>query len=260
MTPVTGLHHVEMVMGTAVTLDIRDPFVPAGAVTEVVEWLHHVDAIFSPYRDDSPITRLGRGELQRNQLDPQVQGVLDLCEVARVESSGAFDVFKMAAPNGTTLDPSGLVKGWSIQRAAVILESWSAENFTINAGGDIAQRGSPVPDSDQPWRTGIRHPAQADKLACVIAARGTLAIATSATYERGEHIIDPRTGQPATELTSVTVVGPDLTWVDTWATAAFVIGLDALVWIERHDGYGAYAITPDGIVQSTPTFDRLRIS
>lgn len=260
MTVVTGLHHVELVMGMAVTIDVRDPFVPAGAVTEVVEWLHHVDATFSPYKDDSSITRFGRGDLRRDELSAEVRAVLDLCEVARVESAGAFDVFKMPSPNGTTLNPSGLVKGWSVQNAALILESWSAENFTINAGGDIVQRGSPTPGSDQPWRTGIRHPHLAEKLACVVAARGALAIATSATYERGQHIIDPRTGQPATGLTSVTVVGPDLTRVDTWATAAFVIGLDALGWIERHDGYGAYAITPDGITHSTATFDRYRSS
>jgi FAD:protein FMN transferase len=255
MTNGVPLHHVELVMGMAVTIDVRDPYVPGGAVTEVVDWLHHVDAAFSPYRDDSPITQFGRGLIARDDLSPEVRGVLDLCEVARVESAGAFDVFKQRSPNGTNFDPCGLVKGWSVQRAAAILESWSAENFSINAGGDLVLRGSPNPGSDEPWRTGIRHPELADQLACVVSAVGPLAIATSAAYERGHHIIDPRTGSAATGLTSVTVVGPDLTWVDTYATAAFVLGLDSLAWIEAHDGYGAYAITPDGMTHRTPTFN-----
>ena len=54
-------------------------------------------------------------------------------------------MFAVPAPNGTTLDPSGYVKGWAIERAARILEAAGAENFCINAGGDIALRGGPEP-------------------------------------------------------------------------------------------------------------------
>ena len=63
-------------------------------------------------------------------------------------------------------------------------------------------------------------------MAAVVEARGTLAIATSATYERGAHITDPRTGRPAAGLVSSTVVGPDLTFADAYATSLFVMGLD----------------------------------
>jgi thiamine biosynthesis lipoprotein ApbE len=46
--------------------------------------------------------------------------------------------------------------------------------------------------------------------------------------------------------------------VDTYATTVFVLGLDSLLWVENHPGYGAYAITPDGMTYSTPTFDQYR--
>jgi FAD:protein FMN transferase len=251
-----GLHHVEMVMGMAVSIDVRDPHVPAGALAEVVEWLHYVDETFSPYKESSLITRFGRGELTRDAFTDDIREVLDLCEFVRVDTAGAFDIGRVPAPNGTNVDPCGLVKGWSIERAAAILESWSATDFCINAGGDIALRGEPSPG--RPWRVGIRHPELADKLATVVVAAGPLAIATSATYERGQHIIDPRTGQPATSLASVTVVGPDLTMADAYATAVFVMGLDGVRWLAEHDGYGAFAVTPDGVAHSTSVFDRYR--
>jgi FAD:protein FMN transferase len=251
-----GLHHVEMVMGMAVSIDVRDPHLPAGAIAEVVDWLHHVDATFSPYKDASPITKFGRGEITRGELSDEIREVLDLCEAVRVDTAGAFDIARVPAPNGTNFDPSGLVKGWSIERSASILESWSATDFCINAGGDIVVRGEPSPG--RPWRIGIRHPDLADKLATVVVGAGPLAIATSATYERGQHIIDPRSGQPATSVASVTVVGPDLTLADAYATAVFVLGIDGVRWLAEHDGYGAFAVTPDGMAHSTSIFDQYR--
>lgn len=251
-----GTHHVEFVMGMAVSIDIRDPDTAGAAVADVVTWLHHVDATFSTYIDDSVISRLGRGELDIADAPDEVREVLRLCEQIRVDTDGAFDVFEVPAPNGTTLDPSGLVKGWSIERAATILERWGCSNLCINAGGDIALRGRPSPD--EPWQIGIRHPDDAQALATVLTASGPLAVATSATYERGAHIIDPRTRQPTTDLASVTVVGLDLTVADAYATALFVMGLDGLDWIASHPDYNAYMITHDAQTMWTPGFERYR--
>ena len=92
-----------------------------------------------------------------------------------------------------------------------------------------------------------------DRVAAVLAVTD-LAVATSATYERGAHIIDPRTGEPTTGLASVTVVGPDLALADAFATAAFVMGLDALDWIDGQPDYGLYLITHDGTTHWTRRF------
>jgi thiamine biosynthesis lipoprotein len=238
------LHHVEHVMGMAVSIDIREPAPAAGALFDVLQWLHHVDATFSTYRDDSEITRFGRGELRIDELSRDTEEILLRCIELTDVTGGAFDAFAVPAPNGTNLDPSGLVKGWSIERAAAILEAAGAMNFCINAGGDICLRGEAAPN--EVWQVGIRHPDDANQLALVLGARGPLGIATSATYERGAHIIDPRVGTPTTSLASATIIGPDLGVADAYATAAFVMGLEAIEWIDTQPGYHAYLITHDG--------------
>jgi len=256
--PAARLHHVELVMGTAVSFDIRDSVAERGGLDTAIAWLHHVDQTFSPYIPDSPISRLGRGELTLDDVDDEITGVLLACEQLRADTDGAFDAFAVPAPNGTMLDPSGYVKGWSIERAATILEAAGHTDFTINAGGDVAVRGHAAPDT--PWAIGVRHPDDRSQLAMVLDIIGPAAVATSATYERGAHIVDPRTGQPTTDLASVTVVGPDLTKVDAYATAIFVMGLRGLHWLGKHPGYDAMAITHDDRVHLTPGFDGWRRS
>ncbi len=243
-------------MGMAVSIDVRDPDPPLVAIDDVVEWLHHVDATFSTYIDDSPISAIGRGELDVGDASAEVREVLRLCEEVRQVTDGAFDVFAVPAPNGTQFDPSGLVKGWSIERAAETLERFGCSNFCLNAGGDIAVRGHS--SGDEAWRIGIRHPEQDTGFATVVEAQGRLAVATSATYERGAHIIDPHTHQPTTELAGVTVVGPDLTFADAYATSVFVMGLDGLDWIAAVPDYEAYIVTHDAMTYWTPGFARYK--
>lgn len=247
-----GFHHVELVMGTAVSFDVRDGSPDSGALAEAVAWLHHVDRTYSPYIPDSPISRLGRAEITLDDLDDEVQDVLLLCEALHDDSGGVFDAFGIPAPNGTNLDPSGLVKGWSIERAAELIAAHGHQNFCINAGGDVAIRGQAGPG--EPWTVGIRHPDDRESLAMILEVSGTGAVATSATYERGAHIFDPRSGEPTTDLASVTVVGPDLTMVDAYATIVFVMGADGLRWLAQHPGYDGMTITRDDEVISTPGF------
>jgi FAD:protein FMN transferase len=75
-------------------------------MADAVAWLHRVDAVFSPYRADSQISRLGRGELTVGQCDQEVAEVLDLCRAAARTSGGRFS----STPGGR-LDPSGMGLG-----------------------------------------------------------------------------------------------------------------------------------------------------
>jgi thiamine biosynthesis lipoprotein len=190
-------------------------------------------------------------------MPSEVLDVLALCEDLNEDTDGAFDAWAVPAPNGSRLDPSGVVKGWSIERAAELLEAWDARCFCINAGGDVALRGEP--EAGTPWRVGIRHPQVPTAQAAVLQLHGRAAVATSATYERGAHIIDPATREPTADLASVTVVGPDLTFVDAYATAAFVMGVDGLLWLhERHPDHHGFAITHDDQTFATPGLPSLR--
>ena len=77
----------------------------------------------------------------------------------------------------------------------------------------------------------------------------------------GAHIIDPATGAPTADLASVTIVGPDLTYADAYATAVFVMGIDGLNWLaERHPDYAAFLITRDDMALSTSNFADHRLS
>ncbi|MCZ7533037.1 MAG: FAD:protein FMN transferase [Acidimicrobiia bacterium] len=256
-TTSNGTHHVEHVMGTAVSIDIRDPHCSPDAVMDVVGWLHHVDRTFSTYDNATQISALGRGDITLAEATDEVRDVLRMCEVIRTETADAFDAFDIPAPNGTRLDPSGLVKGWAIEQASGILEEHGCENLCINAGGDIAIRGHPL--GMEPWRVGIRHPEMRDAVALVVKVSERCAVATSATYERGPHIIDPRSGDPALNLASVTVIGPNLGIADAYATAIYVMGLGGLEWIEGHAGYDAYAITHHGSTSWSSGFNQYRL-
>ena len=204
---------VEHLMGMPIRVDVRDAARIESAIDDVFAWLRFVDATFSTYRPQSQISRLNRGELARADAHPLVREVLDRCDELRVATGGAFDM-RAALPGA--LDPSGFVKGWAVERAAALLEAAGAHRFLVDAGGDVVLRGGP-------WRVGIRHPHRRDRLAAVLAL-SDCAVATSGAYERGQHIVDPRTGRPAKGALSVTIVGPDLGIADAYATAAFAHG------------------------------------
>ncbi|MFE6060645.1 FAD:protein FMN transferase [Streptomyces sp. NPDC056431] len=212
------MNRVEHVMGLPVSLRIDDAYVPEGAADAVFAWLREVDARFSPFKPRSEVSRLNRGELGTADVSPDLAHVLVLCEQYRRASGGAFDV---RLP-GRGLDPCAVVKGWSVQRAAELLRAAGVRRFCLNAGGDVVVAGGP-------WRVGIRHPEDAGRI-CAVLELTDAAVATSGHYERGAHILDARSGLPATGLLSLTVVAPTLTEADATATAAFALGAEGLAW------------------------------
>ncbi|AOR31470.1 thiamine biosynthesis protein [Streptomyces fodineus] len=224
------MRRVEHVMGFPVSLRIDDEGDFEPAADAVFAWLRQVDVRFSPFRHDSEVSRYGRGELAADELSADLTEVLGLCEQYRAATGGAFDV---RLP-GRNLDPCAVVKGWSVQRAAGVLSAAGARRFCLNAGGDVVVSGGP-------WRVGIRHPEQAGRL-CAVLAVTDAAVATSGRYERGDHILDGRTGRPATGLLSLTVVAPTLTEADGTATAAFALGPDGPAWAAARTGCEVFAV------------------
>ena len=138
-------------MGMAILVDIRDADVDAAPSTLPSTGFASSTRRSARTSTDSDICRLGRGELALADAHPDVAEVLERCEDLRVETGGYFD-----AHAAGQLDPSGFVKGWSVDRAAASLDAPGRENFAIYAGGDIVVRGRPLPD--ERWLVGIRHP------------------------------------------------------------------------------------------------------
>ena len=244
------MKRVEHIMGMPIGIDVRDADVDPGVLDDAFDWFRFVDATFSTYKEDSEISRLNRGELRLADAHPDVREVLERCAELREQTGGYFDV--EAASAGSGIDPSGLVKGWSVDRAAALLEAAGARNYSINAGGDIRLRGGALPVDH--WRVGIRHPLESHSIAAVVES-AQLGIATSGAYARGEHLVDPHTGCPPEGVLSVTVVGPYLATADAFATAAYAMGPRGPYWTARlSGGYAAMTILSDEQVLFTPDF------
>ncbi|MDQ2827063.1 MAG: FAD:protein FMN transferase [Actinomycetota bacterium] len=222
-----------------ISVDVRDPGVDGAAVDRVFDWLRHVDEVFSTYIEGSEISRLGRGELALEACSAEVRDVVELCEWLREATDGYFD----ARADHGWLDPSGVVKGWSVERASALLAEAGSVNHCINAAGDVRVRGEPEPG--RAWQIGLLHPQHPDALTTVVSASDT-AVVTSGTYERGLHVFDPHTFLPADQMASVTVVGPDLTFADAYATAALARGLAAPAWLATLAGHEAYLVDTAG--------------
>ena len=240
-----GVRHAEHVMGTVFSFDVRDPLTPGlrRALRSAVDWLHHVDALFSTYRPESAISRLAREVTSLGDEPEVVSEVLRLCEEAERRTRGCFTL----RPGGR-LDPSGLVKGWAVEEACRILRAGGARNLYVNGGGDLQVKGESAPG--RPWCVGIADPRRPGRIHTTVEGRD-LAVATSGTAERGSHIVDPRTGAPATGLLSATVTGPSLTWADVYATAAMVLGPGATERIEGMAGYDLLTVSRDGVVSGS---------
>jgi thiamine biosynthesis lipoprotein len=235
---------VEHCMGTVFSLDIRGPGCDPAAVDEAIAWLHWVDATFSTYKPDSPVSRIARGELDVAEAPAEVGTVLARCEQLQAETGGYFSAYATG-----DLDPSGLVKGWAIQHVSDLLRAAGSRNHCMNGGGDVHCAGSAA--GGEPWRIGISHPTRPGELAAVVTGTD-IAVATSGTGERGPHIRNPHDRTAPSGLASVTIVGKDLGLTDAYATAAFAMGSQATDWIGTLEGYQGLVIRADGSQWASP--------
>jgi len=234
------IRRVEHVMGMPISLALRGRH--AGDARGEAAWaaalavLRAADRTFSTYRADSVISRMNRGVPV--DTPPEVADVLAIGAAAERSSGGAF-----ALRRDGVLDPSGVVKGWAAERAAVALAALPDTDFCLSAGGDITCRtGDPAA---APWRIGIEDPRDPTRIVAVVPIR-TGAVATSGTAHRGAHIVDARTGRAPGGLASVTVVGRSLTAVDVDATAAFALGADGERWLTTRGHRAAFVVRTDG--------------
>jgi FAD:protein FMN transferase len=245
---VMPLRQVREVMGMPVTILVTEdsPAAPQ-AIDAAFEDFALLDRTFSPFLAGSAISRINRGELQVAESEALVRQALDLSRHYERATGGYFSAWQDGR-----LDPSGLVKGWAIDRACSILDHHGCGSYFVDAGGDAQTRG--VSDSGGPWRVGIRHPVSRGEVVRVILGRD-LAVATSGTYEKGDHVVNPHTGTPARDWLSFTVVGPDILTADVYATAGLAIGEAGLGFVGATPGYEAYAIDRNLVARWTAGFD-----
>ncbi len=130
---------------------------------------------------------------------------------------------------GARIGLGGLIKGYAVDRACLILKQNGFTDFIVNAGGDMFVSGA---KGNREWKVGIRNPRGGrDSVIAAVRVKDH-AIVTSGDYERffirdgvrHHHIIDPRTGRPGNLSMSVTIIANTTAMADGLATAIFILG------------------------------------
>lgn len=224
MGTVVSVHAILAAPNSASRVEKRFAEQTEAAFTE----LRELDHVFSPFRPDSDISRLRDGTLTESAMDARVAEVRAACARAEADTGGRFSAMWRG-----WFDPTGYVKGWAVEGAfdhhlRQLLDSPEVLAIGVNAGGDMQL--ATAPETQWEWRVGIAHPTRPGELLATVELRDG-AVATSGTAERGTHIVDPRTGEPALAALSATVTAPTLSEADVWATAAVVAGIDNLGWV-----------------------------
>lgn len=158
----------------------------------------------------------------------------------------AYDVatHRIRQPGGLALDFSGIAKGHAVDAVADMLVGQGLRHVLVEIGGELVGRGM-RPDGD-PWWVDLENPPDVLCSPLRIALHG-LAVATSGTYRRGHHSIDPRTGFPVRNgLVSVSVIDQSALAADAWATALTVRGLEAGMTLAAERQIAARFVLQDG--------------
>ena len=236
--------------GTVLFIDVASPDIEEvdlhKAINHVRDFSFQVDELFSTYKPESTVSQLRRNEIAIEDTSGEVQDVWRRCAIARDLTDGAFNPWAVAGG----FDPSGLVKGWAADKCAEILLAAGAVHVQVNAAGDLALRGGYFKDGTvSPWSIGVVNPENRQEVVQVFEIFNG-AIATSGTYERGAHILDPHSGLIAIGAKSATVIGPDGGLTDALATALMVEGRDGAVWFSQPEltEYSAWVIDRYGSV------------
>ncbi|HET7724957.1 MAG TPA: FAD:protein FMN transferase, partial [Propionibacteriaceae bacterium] len=212
----------------------------------VVAAFAELEERFSLYREDSEASRIGRDRSRiRTASEPYRDMYWDAVAWLAV-TGGAFTPHR---PDGV-VDLSGIVKARAIEAAGDVLVADGHLDWCLNAGGDVLVSG--LQASGEPWTVGIVDPDDRGRLWTQVETRpGRLAVATSGTQERGEHVWRMAS---STTFTQVTVAAADIETADVLATAILAGGVDTLQLVQRGYDIDVLAQASDGRVWASPVF------
>ena len=232
-----------------ITVEIRNKSADEEAFEMIFAYFRYVDEKFSTYKETSEVMRMNRGEITKDECTEDMKTVLALSEETKKDSNGYFDIMQRGI-----CDPSGLVKGWAINNAAILLDQRGFSDFFIDVGGDIQTRSAE--DTPQYWSIGIKNPLNTEEIIKVVYLKNE-GIATSGTSARGQHIYNPKAeAAPINDIKSITVIGPNVYEADRFATAAFAMGKQGIAFIETLPGLEGYMVQSDGTALLSSGFNK----
>lgn len=229
------MRQVEQIMSMPISIDIIGVNKPA-IFKAAFDQFRQIEQRFSRFLAGSEVSIYNQGG--KHQFSDEFSFVQRACATWHKATDGYFSAYY----NGT-YDPLGYVKGWAIGEVAKSIEATGAGTYFINAGGDILARS----DSDKTWQIGLQHPLNKHAIIAKLAAKN-IAVATSGSYVRGQHIVNPKTKKPAHSLLSVSVYGADIITADVLATALFARDKNDLSWVVEYAGYQAIIVGNDGLI------------
>lgn len=203
----------------------------SAVLRDAVAELRAIDLAYGPNRPESLVSRLRRGEVSPESYPP-LTDLVDRCTAMRAATDGWFDAW--AVPGG--FDPGGLLGGWAVEQAAARLRAGGIHDYAVLTGADLVVRGHAAHGG--PWRVAVHHPTNRRHTPLVLEMTAG-AIGTSGVTGRRGHVVDPHTGEPADQFIAATVVGPDLTVADAYATALYAAGPAGLAWFHSGMDYRA---------------------
>jgi thiamine biosynthesis lipoprotein len=135
----------------------------------------------------------------------------------------------MLRRRGQAINLGGIAKGYAVDAAVRAIRAAGLRDFIVKAGGDLFAAGR---KGDRAWRVGIQDPRAPHGQIIFELGVTDQAFNTSGDYERYvikdgvryHHILDARTGFPARETRSVTLLAPDSFTADALDTAIFAVG------------------------------------
>ncbi|MGL2964626.1 FAD:protein FMN transferase [Flavobacterium sp. RSB2_4_14] len=167
----------------------------------------------------------------------------------------------MLKDEGMKLGMGGIGQGYIADKIKVLLKSKGCVAGLVNVSGDISTWGK-QPNGEQ-WKVGIKNPMNKNKIFATFPLEDT-AVETSGSYEkyvtfngkRYSHIIDTRTGYPATGLISVSIFAKTTELADALATGVFVMGKDTgMDFVNQLPGIGCIMVDEDGKVSTSKNID-----
>lgn len=155
-------------------------------------------------------------------------------------------------------------KGYAADKGRNLMQQMGVKAGIVNASGDMAVWSDDIPQKK--WRIGINNPFKNNDITEVVTLCNG-AITTSGDYEkfaeiasvRYSHIMNPKTGMPATGLTSVTVIGPSAETANGFSTSLMVLGRkEGLRLLKKHPEYACLMITDNGRVYRSKNFKKVK--
>ena len=200
----------------------------------------------------------------RKPKTEEIESALRLVGSERIEFSDSGRTVRLTEP-GMQINLGGIGKGYAVDRAAMILQRGGANQFLLHGGQSSAIAfGAQHPDVPG-WAVSLNHPTRSNvRIGRVFLRDRALATSGSGRQffhfagQRLGHVIDPRTGWPAGDLLSLTLIGDDAITVDALATGLFVLGREqAFAIAEQLPGVSMITVGP-GTREGEVSIDTLR--